>query len=322
MVRCTVKGGKMDKYNIPYDDGKKFRRKIFFKMLDSSNLGYIDGATDYCLLIPFAKKYDLRTKDRLWLAYLYGLSYSGSTAIRFFAEFPDINTVKPKKLIKFWESQKNTFWFNPDKKYLKNNDQVVPAIKSIYFVSEKDIEEYLIPYLKEGFDRTYKEIRTNWRFFGTHGAYLFFDALYGLLPRLYTNPTHLDRKNCGSTVKEGMAHLLYKDEAVGENNHNFDLYNKKVDLIVEKTGEPKVIIESTLCAFRKLFKRTRYFGYYADRMMEECIATEPYLKKLGIDIWDYREATIPEEFRGEIYGWRGIRKELYGLFLNEGVLYG
>lgn len=308
------------KYYIPKDDNKTFRRKVFLQLLDSSNLGYVDGATDYCLLLPFADEYNLTQEDRIWLAYLYGLSYSGTTAIRFYVEFPSLASIHPKKLNKFWKEQKETLWFNPDKKYLKNNDQVVEAIKGVYKITHKNIGCYMTPILEQGFNIAYKEIQKNWRFFGPHGAYLFFDALYGLCPQLYSDPTHLDWKNCGKTVVEGMAHLLYLDDAVETKQHDYDRYNKMVDKLAEKTGEPKVIIESTLCAFRKLFKGTRYLGYYADRMLEECYATNEILDAIGIDIWSYRKQTVPDYLRGETHDWTGIRKERCKIFLETGEL--
>ena len=75
--------------------------------------------------------------------------------------------------------------------------------------------------------------------------------------------------------------------------------------------------------FRKLFKGSRYLGYYADRQLVECLNTAEHVQKeCGIDIWDYRQRTTPTEFRGEVGGWDGIRKERYKIFLNTGTLMG
>lgn len=310
----------MSEYSIPHDDNKTYRKKVFLSMFKPSEPAYIDGATDYCLLPPFADDYDLTTEQRLWLAYLYGLSYSCTTAIRFFIEFNWPSAVKPSALKAFWKSQKATLWFNPDKKYLKNNDQVFTAIKSLLQVSKGNLTRYFVPFLEQGFDSAYKEILKNWKFFGPHGAYLFFDALYGLCPELYSDPEHIDWKHCGKTVTEGMAHLLYQDECLETKKYNYDKYNKVVDMLVRKTNQPKVIIESVLCAFRKLFKGSRYYGYYADRMLEECHSVDSILEDLGIDIWYYRQLTIPEELRGENNNWEGIRKSLCKSFLKTGEL--
>lgn len=305
-------------YSIPNDDYKTFRRKCFFELLGTED--YVDGATDFCLLLPFAKYNNLSIAERLWIAYLYGLSYSNTTAIRLFCEFNSLDNIKYKQLSAFWNNEKSTLWFNPDKKYIKNNNQVIPAISSLRQWCNKDLSGSLQNILEQGFEATYKEIQKNWNFFGPHGAYLFFDALYGLCPELYTEPIALDWKHCGKTVTEGMAHLLYKDDCIESGHHNFEYYNKIVDKINIKSGRPKIMIESTLCAFRKLFKQSRYYGYYADRMLEECINTEDYLKPLGVDIWKYRKDTIPKEFRGEDNGWKGVRKERCKLFMEKGIL--
>lgn len=307
-------------FGIP-GDSIKLRRKVFSQMITPDpETGYIDGATDYCLLQPFADENKLSTEARLWAAFLYGMSYSCTTTMRFMMEFPMVKDVSPRPIKQFWDDYKESLWFQPDKKYLKNNDQVVPAIKCLYKLSHGNLKKYLMPLLKQGFDPTYKEILKNWKYFGPHGAYLFFDAVYGLCPELYSDPEDLDWKNCGKTVPEGMAHLLGLDEqALHKEPFDFIRFGKNVTMLSEKFGQPKVIVESTLCAFRKLFKGTRYVGYYADRQLAECNATAFVLNhNYGIDIWDYRAKSIPHHMRGEELEWNGIRKQKCKDFLNLG----
>lgn len=311
-------------FGIP-NDSIKIRKRLFKQLLKPDpDTGYIDGATDYSLLCPFADDNQFDTETRLWMAFLYGLSYSCTTVMRFTTKFPTLSQVTPKAVKQFWAEERDTLWFQPDKKYLKNNNQVVPAIRSIYKLSHGNMSQYLLPLLKQGFDTTYKEITKTWQFFGPHGAYLFFDAIYGLLPELYTNPEHLDWKHCGQTVPEGMAHVLGLDEqALHQEPYDIEKYNRVVDRLCQLTEQPKVIIESTLCFFRKLFKGTRYLGYYADRQLEECIAVSNILAKdCGIDIWSYRKRSCSDYLRGEDNNWDGIRKERCHLFLKTGTLMG
>ena len=291
---------------------------MFLELLTSDRqTGYIDGATDYELLQPFSL--GLSQESKLWLAFLYSLSYSCTTAMRIYCEYPTISDVNPKSLQAFWEDNKDTLWFNPDRKYLKNMNQVVPAIKSLYKLSNHNLTQYMTKLLNKGFDEAYKEILATWDYFGPMGAYLFFDAIYGLTPELYSDPTNLDWKHSGQTVVEGMAHLIYDDKAIETKNYDYEKYNRIVNKLVKKSGQPKVIIESTLCLYRKLFKGTRYVGYYADRQLTECLATADILQsKYGIDVWDLREQSMPSVFRGEIHNWNGIRKERLKLFLNTG----
>lgn len=303
--------------NILPNDSKSKRKSLFMELTTpDSKTGYIDGATDYCMLKPFGE--DLSREDKLWLVFLYSLSYSCTTPIRMFAEFPSINDVKSHSFNTFWKENKPTLWFNPDRRYLKNMNQVGSAIRSVKRKS-KDFCGYIEELLSKGFDKAYKEITSDWAFFGPMAVYLFFDAVYGLLPELYTDPMNLDWKR--GTVVEGMAHLLYQDEVIQTKAYDFNKYNKIVNKLVSKTNQPKVIIESCLCAFRKLFKSTRYVGYYADRQLCECIETYDIIdKKYGLDIWNYREHSVQDNLRGEIHGWSGIRKERLGEFVQTGEL--
>lgn len=309
-------------FGIP-GDSIKLRRKVFTTLMTpDKETGYIDGATDYCLMIPYADDIGADLNKRLWMAYLFGMSYSCTTVMRFIHEFPTLQEVKPKKLKQFWFDNKESLWFQTDKRYLKNNDQVVPAIKSLYQLSGGNLEEYLVPLLNQGFDTVYKEILKNWKYFGPSGAYLFFDTVYGLCPDLYSDPTQLDWKNCGKTVPEGMAHLLGLDEqALHKEPYDIERYNKNVDMLAKRFQQPKVHVESILCMFRKLFKGTRYVGYYADRQMVECkFADRSLSEECGINVWEYRHQTIPERMRGENNDWEeeGIRKQKCKDFLSLG----
>lgn len=311
----------MDLYNLPNDDGKNYRKKQFVSLLKSPELGYIDGATDYCLLPVFAEEFNLTEDQRFWLAYLYGLTYSQTTAIRTFMGFPDLAQVNPKKLDRFWELNKQSLYFNPDRKYVKNNDKFVPAIMSIKELTEGNPIGYWGELTQDGFALMYKSAKKNWFYFGPMGLYLFFDALWGLLPHRYVDPDSIDWKSCGKTVPEGMCHLLYLDDLIKYKVYPIDKFNPAVRWLCKRTGQPVVIVESTLCAFRKLFKGTRYIGYYADRMLEECTQTNRELWNLGVDLFDYRSRSIPQQLLGEVNGWQGIRKNRMSLWLKEGVLY-
>ena len=311
----------MDLYNLPTDDGKTYRKKQFLSLLKNPRLGYIDGATDYCLLPVFAEDYGLADDQRFWLAYLYGLSYSQTTAIRVFLSFPELGSVDSKQLQKFWDRNKTSLYFNPDRKYVKNNDKFVPAIESMKKLTEGNPLGYWDELTQSGFATAYRSIKKEWFYFGPMGIYLFLDALWGLLPQWYVDPDSIDWKSCGKTVPEGMCHLLYLDELVDDKEYPIDRFNRSVNWLCKKTGQPVVVVESTLCAFRKLFKGTRYIGYYADRMLVECAQANKSLWDLGVDIFDYRSRAIPKELLGECNGWQGIRKDRMSLWLKEGVLY-
>lgn len=311
----------MDLYHIPGDTGKPFRRKVVQSLLKGN---YVDGATDYCMLVPYADTMGLSESERVWLAYLYGLSYSCTTAIRLFQVVSNPLHIDIVSLKKFWRSEKDTLWFNPDRRYVKNNDQVIPSMLCISQIADEcdGLDRWVVASSANGqdFNNLYRSVIKQWDFFGPMGAYLFFDALYGLCPSLYVDPDHLDWKHSGKTVVEGMAHMMYQDELIETREFPLKAYNAAVNRLQKSSGQPKVIIESTLCAFRKLFKGTRYMGYYADRMLEECVYVDSLNAVDVIDVWELRKRSIPKPLRGEDNGWSGIRKERLKNWLERGEL--
>lgn len=316
----TINPPTMLDYGVPNDSIAQRLETFQVLMTPDPATGYMDGEV-YQLMRPYVKERNLDQEGRLWLAIVYAASYSCSTAMRFMEEFPTIQDVMGDRVEKFWEENKSTLWFNPDRRYLKNNNQVVPALRCICERSKGNLCEYLIPKLKSGFDTMYKEIMQNWQFYGPMAAYLFFDAIYGFSKDLYSDPQQLDWKGSGQTVVEGMANLLGCDKSISTKDYDIPKFNRMVDVIEETTGFPKIVIESNLCFFRKLFKGSRYVGYYADRELEEYLTVDKILKdRYNIDIWKYRELTTQDDLRGEIHGWNSIRKDKLKYYLQTGKL--
>lgn len=312
MINTTVPG-----------DCLELRSKVMtILMTPDEETGYMDGEV-YQLLRPYVIENGLTLEQKLWLGVFYSVSYSCSTAVRFFTAFPSVATTTVPELWEFWRENKDTLYFNPDKFHLKRMDQVVPAIASVVEKAHGSMKTYLAPYMRQGHDAMYNELRT-WRYYGPMGAYLFLDTVYGWSRELYDNldPSNIDW-NGGPTIIDAMSMLMGQDELVGTpvNSRPLDDYNAAVDDMVKSFHWTHNVIESNLCYLRKIYKGTRYLWYYADRDLKECYLTADILKdKCGVDIWRLRELTVPDEGRGEVHGWRGIRHELYKKFPTTGEL--
>lgn len=307
-------------FGIPGDCLERRQEHMMYLMTPDEKTGYMDGEV-YQLLRPYVKDKKMSQADKYWLGIAYSVSYSCTTAMRFFEEFPDFQNIDFDDMEDFWQVEKPTLYFNPDRKYLKNMNQVVSAIKCIWELSNGDLDSYITPLLKQGFNTMYKEIIKHWDYYGPMGAYLFFDTIWGFSPELISDPDHLDWFGSGKTVVEGMAHYLGYDEDIVNNTYklHLDEYNQAAEYISQKSGFPLIVVESNLCFFRKFFKQSRYVGYYADRELAEYLPLADMLKnRYNIDIWKYRELTCPDELRGEIHGWTGIRKELCKRFVKTG----
>ena len=79
-------------------------------------------------------------------------------------------------------------------------------------------------------------------------------------------------------------------------------------------------LETSLCAYEKMFRGTRYNGYYADRMLQETLKMmrTPNLRDDCEEVLTARAVAIPQQYLGEIGGWNGIRKELKKYYKEQG----
>ena len=85
-----------------------------------------------------------------------------------------------------------------------------------------------------------------------------------------------------------------------------------------------VKLETSLCAYEKFFKGTRYNGYYADRQLEEVeeLQRQPEFAEACADSLAARAEAINGRYLGEKHGWKGIRTELKKSYLQTGRIDG
>ena len=82
-------------------------------------------------------------------------------------------------------------------------------------------------------------------------------------------------------------------------------------------------LETSLCAYRKFYKGTRYNGYYLDRMLEELVYFKrnyPEYDKITDELYDIRSKCFQHDYLGEYHGWFGVRKELKKLYKEYGAI--
>ena len=100
-----------------------------------------------------------------------------------------------------------------------------------------------------------------------------------------------------------------------------DMVEPVLKAIAAANGDNNITkVETSLCAYRKFFKATRYNGYYLDRMLEEIISMKADYPEISAELSTLRCELFPAEYLGEIGGWRGIRKECKKSYINTGVI--
>ncbi len=309
--------------NIPNDTGGTWRWDKLVELYRLEDRIQDDPSPSKVLAL-WADAEFLISEQRAWLAYLYGLTYSTTTAILIFRHFPRLRCITSKRELKeFWEENKHRLYFNRDRRYIKNNDQFVDAIAGLRKFEGKKLYQNIATMTDENL---YKRIVKNWPYFGRHAAFLFFDAYSKMLNDGECTLSSISNWNEARTIAEGLALATYDDglyqRARGKCLTATD--TQKLDALVAKLEEDCnanfTDLESTICAYSKLFKGTRYLGYYIDRFQEELIHARKngYPQKDMLMLWQLRSKVTPLEYLGEYGGWSGIRKEHCKLWLKEG----
>lgn len=310
-------------HNIPGDLGGKWRWNKLIEMCGYEDIMHDDPSPTMVLAL-WADRHNLNNSQRTWLSVLYGLTYSTTSAIFIFRNFPTLKRVEENALTQFWVKYKVMMYFNRDRRYIKNNNQFVPSILSIK--SKYETSECMYAHFSKMNDESiYNEIVKYWKYFGRHAAFLFFDAYSKMVHDGECTLSSIKNWNEATTIAEGLALAAYDDDLyqrccnkriTPEDSKKLDAW---VDTLIRDVGKPFNDIESTICAYTKAFKGTRYMGYYIDRFQEELKQCEILPKDIKL-LYELRKEVTPEEYLGERSGWSGIRKERNKLWLKEGRL--
>ena len=312
-------------FNIPNDTGGTWRWDKLVELYRLEDRIQDDPSPSKVLAL-WAEYYSLTDEQKAWLSYLYGLTYSTTTAVFIFRCFPSLAGIQSKKVLRdFWEKNKSRLYFNRDRRYIKNNDQFVDAIAGLRKFEGKTLYENLSWLTDESI---YHRIVKHWPYFGRHAAFLFFDAYSKMLSNGKCTLSSISNWNEARTIAEGLALATYDDELyqrikdkklTGEDFVKLDALVKRLE---QDCNANFTDIESTICAYSKLFKGTRYLGYYIDRFEEELdqALNNGYPKNDLYVLFHLRKKVTPPEYLGECSGWSGIRKERCKLWLKEGRL--
>ena len=319
-----------DLFNIPGDTGGNWRRHKFVEYVVGSTTGI-----DTVFLNAYADFASLDLDERVWLAFLHSCCNAEVTAVKLYEDL-DFRRIKRPQLDKYWEDNKSRLVFISDRVYVKNMNWFCSLVETFITVTKR------MPYAginklagKGGaytrHDTLYKEL-CGWKFMGRFSTELFIEGL--------TNIADFDLVNSkfswkqARTMASGMLHILYEDEAALEFDKSNTLDPKLIPVMQDKmediideineeldTDYSIAQIAPKLCSWRKMFKRSGYGLYYIDRQLEHWnTLAENYPDEA---IWKrvryVRRLILPEKLRGEMNGYKGIRKEKLTDWVNKGL---
>ena len=285
-----------------------------------------------------AKALNLSIEQRFWLAWLYGSCYCVATAFYMLTQFPTLESMSDKALDEFWKHDKKKLLFTTDRHWVKANDLFPEMVKSYkQFCRNGQVErfgELLTSNAHESYLRVYETVAKELYYFSRFSIFTYLEALHNVtnIPML---PNGLDLRNALSS-RNGLCFMLGKDTWVSGRHKPRVINDRQLEWLQRKLAElyakllrdhPEIPttywnLETSLCAYKKLFFCTRYVGYYIDRQMVEIRKMQSVAPKAADWdlLWLFRREHFHPGVLGEIGGWGGIRHEKLHHFMDTGEL--
>lgn len=297
----------------------------------------MDEIDPACPMLKFiADKMKLSIEQKFWLAWLYSTCYSAPTAFFMITQLPCPELFNQSEINSWWLKNKSRMVFESDRRYVKNCDEFPKMFESYQnFTRQGQLKTFLK--FKgnndaETYDNIYSAVLENLYFFGRYSIFMYLETIYNLtnFPMMATG---LNLKEA-RTSRNGLCYALGKDDWIRRagksakfTKEQFDYLQRKLsklyaELLTEYPDVPTTYwnLETSLCAYYKLFHAKRYVGYYIDRQMEEIISMEKLVPD-GVNwnlLWQFRREHFSPLSLGEIQGWIGIRENMMNYFLNTG----
>lgn len=293
-----------------------------------------DGECNGILLKAWADSKELDSADRFDLAFFYATVYNIPSAIFMLGERGRI-TGDPKGWCK---QNSQRLIFQSDRRYMRCNSALERTLEH-FSASLAGGGEYLQATVNGTEIDTAKAIRLcqEWPNFGRFGAYLFTETLTYLMGLSSTNAPRFDFKN-GATATSGLMNLFGLDREADEFDRRkripegvslaqLDAFLATIADEVGNSGgnADYSCIETSLCAYRKFHKGTRYNGYYLDRQLGELVeypSINPQSCSYINELYELRAELFPHELLGEFGGWQGVRSGMKKYYQRHGRVNG
>ena len=283
-----------------------------------------DGECNGITLKAWADSKDLTDSERADLCFFFSLTYCVESAIVMFfdrekiAENPDA-----------WaEENKKHIVFQSDRKYIKMLDAFNKCLR-FFKERRKDVKKVCENEILDL--RVLIEEVEKWPYFGRFSAYLFLETVAWVMGREIIN-AEMDWEH-GDTATSGLMNVYGYDNAANEFDASRKLKKPFSQQVMQHMVEPLLLaiesgggnsnitmVETSLCAYRKFYKGSRYNGYYLDRMLGEIYSMQKKYPDISKELIGLRKNLFDAKYLGEYGGWKGIRKECKKLYKEKGIM--
>lgn len=273
------------------------------------------------------RRLELNVEQRYWLCWLYAQTYNVATAWVLFNEFPDYENVCVRRLAEFDAANKGRLPYQKDQKWLRGH--LAPMFESYRSVVGSSQEAFW-RVLEGDFAECWRQAMSVHKV-GRYTAWMWLQATNEVCG-LGLAPPSLELGHDSSTMHRGGLALALGRDAWAEKGRKFTaaelqwLEDGARDVLAgvaarrpsEVLSADYFSMETSLCAYRKLFRRDRgrYLGYYLDRWAEDILntASKGWPGICWELLWECRDEGLPAELNRRT----GVDKTQFGLYLDEG----
>ena len=325
------------------DYRKPEHRQEYFEKLYVMNLEHkIMPGLVYLYLPKLAEVYGWDAEQKLWFAFLNGMTQNPITSLRLFRMLPQCPPAGAT-LLRFSE-QFNDNWetlsFDTDRRYQKK--ETVDAIKAYAkAVDHFGSQEAMLS--KASYADLWSRVRGMYHSFGRLGAFSYLEYVKIMGFGADCDNLLFEDKSGSRSHRNGMLFYIGRDDLVWDKrldngqDGNYDDFKKMCtwlsSIADDRIGRLKQVypeledisnftFESNLCTFKNHFFGRRYPGVYADMAQDRI----EWYNSRGLTEYtrvfeDIREANLPGWLRRECNTAKGSVKVLADLFKNTGRPY-
>lgn len=290
-------------------------RMEYFTKLYSMNLdnGVMPGLV-YLYMPSLANKYNWDAEQKLWFAFLNGMTQNPITSLVMFEQLP-VCPPAGAQLLKF-DAWFNEFWdtlqFDTDRRYQKKD--TVAAIKHYAtLVEQHGSQEKMLT------GKTYRQlwdIVSQYVSFGRLSCFSYLEYVYLLGFGADCDDLMFRDKSGSKSHRNGMLLLHGKDELVWDKradngfDGNYENFDKMCDWLSGRAAQfldlykrqhtyniyaGYFTMESNLCTFKNHFYARRYPGVYADMAWERIVWADEHGHREHTAVFkDIRQQYLPE----------------------------
>ncbi len=313
-------------------------RTKYFDALYTLNLNYgVMPGLVYLYMPELAKRYNWDTEQRLWYAFLNGMTQNPITSLRLLEQLPEVPPAGAAltRFTNWFDENWETLQYDTDRRYQKKD--TVEAIKSYASLLSgfKSQEEMLTG----DYQTLWKRVRDGYDSFGRLSAFSYLEYVYLNGFGADCDDLLFEDKSGSKSHRNGMMFLYGADQYVWDKRMKNDFtgdypdFSKICDwlntaassyldrysqLNPEVSNVGNFTFESNLCTFKNHFFGRRYPGVYADMAWSRI----EWAEEKGLDVEEFkdmRSELLPTWLRAECSNNKVDINKHAAIFANTGT---